>query len=334
MSNETPKLRQIKVALGYDCNRDCGFCLQLRKDKSPKLDFPLVEKVMSEEMVHADVQRIIITGGEPTYGEYRDTALKIVEAASWDSKETCVFTNGDFLHSDVIEEFKHAGLTRFRVSLYDPIDWGRMANLMENLEAHGFPRMAKYTVTKENYSDLEHVLNEVPKAGIKWFQIKPYNRVEVPEVDAKYELEPEQVLRVAKWSLLFRDSNPEIKVDLLPLCYEFLVDDSLGVEDLSHCNCGQGECGYLVICPNGDVKICGAYPKPLGNVKTDSLTELWKYHPLLRKVRNRTQPEECGKCGNWDKCSKTDCHSATFAKYGNFDHANPQCPLAKKEQTI
>ncbi len=324
-----PVLKQLKIALGYDCNRDCGFCLQLRKDKADTLDFSAVKKVMNEAMVMKDVERIVITGGEPTLDTYRDTALKIVEEADSAGKETCVFTNGDFLHSDVIEEFEYVGLTRFRVSLYDPIDWGKIYNLMANLAAHGFPKMAKYTVTKENLFSLINVLYHVPKAGIEWFQIKPYNRVEVPEVDGKYELTPSKVIDMSKMLIAFRENNPQMRIDLLPLCYEFLADDTIHVDKLSPCNCGQGENGYLVICPNGDIKICGAYPKPLGNIHKDSITEIWQFHPLLNKVRNRTKPEECGNCGHWEKCKKTDCHSATYAKYGNFDHANPQCPLAK-----
>ncbi len=329
-----PVLGSLKLALGYDCNRECGFCLQLRQDKCEKLDFSAVEKVMAEEMVLRDVKRLTLTGGEPLHVPYRETTLKIVKLAKSLGKETCIFTNGDYLHSDVIEEFADAGLTRFRISLYDPIDWGLMTNLMANLAAHDFPRMLKYTVTKENIGNLMNVLFHLPTSGVEWFQIKPYNRVEVPEVDEKYELSPQQVRCLSEIMLVFRKRNPEIKVDLLPLCYEFLFDETIKVDEISPCNCGQGKEGYLVIQPTGDVKICGAYPVALGNVETDTITDIWENHHLLKEVRTRTQPDECKDCEHWEKCSKNDCHSATYAKYGNFDHANPQCPKAKKKALI
>jgi radical SAM protein with 4Fe4S-binding SPASM domain len=328
---DKPILGSIKLALGYDCNRDCSFCLQQLSDKSPMLDEDLVDKIMQEDMVQRNVKRYTLTGGEPTYGKYRDLALYIVKQAHAHRKETCIFTNGDFLHSDVIEEFAEAGLTRFRVSLYDPIDWGLISNLMENLAAHGFTRMAKYTVTKETVDDIDNILVHVANnSGIEWFQVKPYNRVEVPEIDVKYELEPEQVYELSSKLLQFKLDNPQIKVDLLPLCYEFLVDDTIKAEDISPCNCGQGKDGYLVVTPTGDVKICGAYPVSLGNIRDTKITHIWEDHQLLKEVRNRKQPEECKDCEHWEKCSKNDCHSATYAKYGNFNHANPQCPKAKK----
>lgn len=331
-----PILGSLKLALGYDCNLDCGFCLQLRSDKTPKLDFSAVEKIMAEEMVRRDVKRLTLTGGEPTYEPYLETTLKIVKLAKELGKETCIFTNGTLLTEEMLKEFKEAGLTRFRVSLYDEIDWDSVKVLMKRFKHYGLPAMAKYTVTKENISRLMNVLFHIPTSGIEWFQIKPYNRVEVPEVDEKYELSPGQVRYLSEIMLVFRKKNTQIKIDLLPLCYEFLYDETIKEEELSPCNCGQGKEGYLVIQPTGDVKICGAYPVALGNVKTDNITDIWNNHPLLTEVRTKAdkpRPDDCKDCGHWKKCSKTDCHSATYAKHGNFDHGNPQCPLVRQKES-
>jgi len=336
---DAPILKQLKLAIGYDCNLKCGFCLQQLKDKSPMLDFDHVEKVMNEEMVRENVDRIIITGGEPLYLPYINTTLKIVELAHSQGKETCIFTNGTLIDYRTLADFKSAGLTRFRISIYDPVDWEEIKKLMEVLKLYGFPQMVKYTVTRESYLNkrLDMVLENVPKAGIEWFQIKPYNRVEVEEIDNEYEMEPHQVLMMAKTLIQFKKNNPEIRTDLLPLCYEFLVDDTISSEELSPCNCGKGPTGYLVVTPNGDVKICGAYPISLGNISLDKVTDIWYNHPLLKIVREKAEkpkPEECEGCGYWDKCSRTDCQSATFAKYGNFKHGNPQCPLVKSAVAV
>jgi radical SAM protein with 4Fe4S-binding SPASM domain len=221
--------------------------------------------------------------------------------------------------------------------LYDPIDWDKSKKLVEKLRYFGFPAMMKYTVTKENISHLEEVLDNLPKAGVDWFQTKPYNRIEALDIDKKYELDPGQIASMARTLLRFRKEYPGIKTDLLPLCYEFLVDDSLPVESLSPCNCGKGPSGYLVVSPAGDVRICGAYPEPIGNIKNDTITDLWKNHPLLKQVRNlanRPKPKECSDCSHWEKCARTDCHSATYAKYGNYNHGNPQCPLISMHDSM
>jgi radical SAM protein with 4Fe4S-binding SPASM domain len=326
-------LKQLKFALGYECNRTCGFCLQQLSDKAPKLNLDWVKRVFAEEMVANDVERIVLTGGEPTYAPYLDTTLEIVKLASWWKKETCIFTNGDMLNDAMLERFKKAGLTRFRVSLYDPVEWLETNLIMKRLREHGFPAFAKYTVTKESFPYLITFLYKIlPLCGVDRFQIKPYNRVEVPDIDSKYELEPEQVLELSKILLKYRKDFPEIQVDMLPLCYEFAIDETIPLEELSPCNCGQGPNGYLVVQPSGDIKICGAYPVALGNIEHDSLEDIWNNHPLLEEVRTKAdkpRPDDCKECGHWEKCAKTDCHSATYAKYKNFNHANPQCPMAK-----
>ncbi len=222
------------------------------------------------------------------------------------------------------------------VSIYDPINWEWVEGLMKMFGEHGFPKMLKYTVTRDNFDFLPVVLASLPLTGMEWFQIKPYNRVEDVLIDSQYELLPWQVLEMSNLVLNFRKANPGIKVDMLPLCYEFLLSD-LPIGSLSHCNCGKGERGYLVIGPTGDIRICGAYPKPIGNANKDSISELWETHPLLLEVRglaNREKPEECKGCKHWDKCAATDCHSATFAKFGDFTHGNPQCPYLSTKRLM
>lgn len=334
MKNQTaPFLKSLKFAVGFDCNLSCGFCLQRMSDRTPILDFSVVEKIFKEEMVLKDVELVTLTGGEPTYGPYLPLSLRIIRHVHMLGKQSCIFTNGLLLDEDMLESFQRAGLTRFRISLYDPIDWDKVAALMARLKAHGFPAMAKYTVTKESFPQLGTVLKKIPQSGIEWFQIKPYNRTEIAEVDKRYEMAAIQVLAMAKRLLDFRNLNPQIKSDFLPLCYEFLVDSDLQLENLSLCHCGKGTRGYLVIGPTGDVRICGAYPEPIGNAHRDTITALWLDHPLLRQVRNlafRPKPKECQGCEHWTKCAATDCHSATYAKFGDFNHGNPQCPLLAK----
>lgn len=327
---QIPTLHQLKFAVGYDCNRRCGFCLQQNSDHQPILDFAIVEKIFQEEMVARDVNLVTLTGGEPTFGRYLPLTLRIISHISQLGKQSCIFTNGDFLDENALSVFRQAGATRFRVSLYDPIDWDSTGRLIKTLKSFGYPAMFKYTVTKESYDNLLQILIRFGESEIEWFQIKPYNRTEIPAQDKLYEMSPYQVLSMARMLLDFRKQYPRIKVDLLPLCYEFLVDETLDIGDLSLCHCGKGSRGYLVIGPTGDIRICGAYPDPIGNAQTDSITELWQNHPLLQQVRglaSRPKPQECAGCAHWKKCAATDCHSATFARYGNFAHGNPQCPL-------
>lgn len=323
-----PSLYSIKFTVGNRCNLSCGFCLQQNESTEPTLDFGMVVKLLSQPFVHDSVKLITLTGGEPTFLPYNVLSLKIIKAASALGMESCIFTNGCFLNDQVLQDYKNVGLSRFRVSMYDPVEKTYWIQMCQRLKKYGFPLMMKYTVTRENFKQLDHVLNVVEEVGIELFQIKPFNRIEDEKVDLKYELLPEQVLAMAQKVLDFKKKAHHVKVDMLPLCYEFLVDDSLSSDQLSPCNCGKGPRGYFTVTPTGEIKICGAYPKPIGSI-TDDIEELWTNHPLLAKVRNlgnRPKPKECEDCPHWEKCSVTDCHSATYAQFGSLDHANPQCP--------
>lgn len=312
----------------------CSFCLVQGQDKINDLSLETVEKVLSDSVLRKQLERVVITGGEPTMSRYLPVTFEIIRQATAVGAESTIYSNGKLLDDDILSQLREVGLTEIRLSLYEPINWQEMRKTLNSIERHGFNRFLKVTVTRETFSNVPLLLERLPELQPDRFQIKPFNQTGIAEVDAVEEMTPDQVLELAKMMLDYR-RHASFRVDLLPLCYEFLVEE-VPEEQICRCNCGKGGEGYLVINPNGDVLPCGAYAQTVGNVNTSKITliEMWKNSAFLETIRGVEQnpPDECYACRYLKQCQINDCHSTTFNFYGSFSHGNPQCPILARKR--
>ncbi len=89
--------------------------------------------------------------------------------------------------------------------------------------------------------------------------------------------------------------------------------------DTAISGCAAGIAG-LTIQPNGNVTPCRRLPVSLGNVRNDSLRELWAASPVLDALRDRKKYRgKCGACGRWAHCRG--CRAVAYA-----------CSLARGEE--
>lgn len=109
--------------------------------------------------------------------------------------------------------------------------------------------------------------------------------------------------------------------------------DGIGIEDcgaIATGGCAAGISG-LTILPDGTVVPCRRLPLPLGNVRTDSLREIWANSDILGQLRDRGKyPGKCGKCPRWALCRgcRAIAYSGSLAR-GEADYLadDPQCFL-------
>jgi radical SAM protein with 4Fe4S-binding SPASM domain len=326
----------VKFQVGFECNRRCSFCLVQGQSRIKRLSLQTVERALSDPLLKHQLERIVVTGGEPTIPQYLPITLHIIQMAADIGAKTTIYSNGDFLDDQVLQQLKEFGLTEIRLSLYEPVDWEKTSTILDALENYGFERFLKVTVTRGTFPFLLTLLQRLPELRPDRFQIKPFNQTNIPEVDLVEEMTPDQVIEMARLMLEYRRMVP-FRIDLLPLCYEFLVAD-VPNENICRCNCGKGESGYLVINPNGDVLPCGAYGRSIGNINESdvSLMQMWNKSSFLEEIRaiKKYPPDECKGCPHLLKCQVNDCHSTTFNFYGDFVHGNPQCPILAKRRFL
>jgi radical SAM protein with 4Fe4S-binding SPASM domain len=75
--------------------------------------------------------------------------------------------------------------------------------------------------------------------------------------------------------------------------------------------CAAGISG-LTIMPDGTVVPCRRLPLPLGNIRTDSLREIWVESAILNQLRDRSRYKgKCGACRRWALCRG--CRAIAYA---------------------
>jgi radical SAM protein with 4Fe4S-binding SPASM domain len=98
--------------------------------------------------------------------------------------------------------------------------------------------------------------------------------------------------------------------------------------------CAAGVSG-LTILPDGTVTPCRRLPVPIGNVKKDSLREIWATSDVLQGLRDKSRYEgKCRECSKWSGCRG--CRAIAFAFSGANGNASylaedPQCFLPYDE---
>lgn len=101
------------LRLGFRCNQDCAFCWQGRSWPEPPPEF---YEIWLREMVDAGIERIVITGGEPTLN--RDL-VRLVGIASSRGALVSLQTNAIMLgRRDLAAQLHAAGLVEASVSLH------------------------------------------------------------------------------------------------------------------------------------------------------------------------------------------------------------------------
>ena len=95
--------------------------------------------------------------------------------------------------------------------------------------------------------------------------------------------------------------------------------------------CSAGVSG-LTIHPNGEVTPCRRMPIPLGNVRSDSLREIWATSPVLEALRDRGKYKgKCGACSQWANCRGCRAIAYAYARSKGEDDflaEDPQCFIA------
>jgi AdoMet-dependent heme synthase len=93
--------------------------------------------------------------------------------------------------------------------------------------------------------------------------------------------------------------------------------------------------GILFVAHDGEINPAGFLPLPLGNVRQQSIADIYRDDPLLRKIRAAEFTGRCGRCEYADLCGGS--RARAFAASGDPLGEDPACsyqPVGQPSDTI
>jgi radical SAM protein with 4Fe4S-binding SPASM domain len=277
-----------------------------------------------------------ITGGEPFL---RHDLFDILQAVKEAGFEVSLLTNGTLVNGLRARKLAGIGVDGVQVSMEGPEDihdairgTGSFAATtagVRHLVDCGLDVTLNVTISSLNAQHVRKVIDFGSRAGVKrvgFSRLVPSGKgsAMISQMLSKRELRDLYAALLAPGS-----KSPGIVTgDPIASRMKRPADGDAGAIPVSGCAAGISG---LTIQSNGDIVPCRRLPLCLGNVRKDSLREVWATSPVLEALRDRSRYEgKCGACARWAVCRG--CRAIAYAwslarGEGDFLADDPQCFL-------
>ncbi|KXA99665.1 hypothetical protein AKJ40_02640 [candidate division MSBL1 archaeon SCGC-AAA259M10] len=333
------------------CNLNCKHCYQ-SADKPTPDELSTKETLDAvDEMADAGLAYVAMSGGEPLM---RDDFFEVAERISERDMGFSLATNGTLLTEERVKKLEELNCLYIQVS----ID-GRPETHNDFRGTSAFERTMEgvrnavdsdvtvglaMTATKDNLEDVDWVIEKTEETGADIFM--HYNFIptgrgkDIAELDISPKEREELLKKLAKNSQK-RDIN---LLSTAPQYGRVCAEGGLETTSLTHFDTvgqegGMGErikflaefvggCGtgrlYWALQPNGDLTPCVFLPEKLGNIREDDFLEVWKTHPFLEKIRERSGFKgNCGTCEHRNICGG--CRARAYGYFDDVQGPDPGC---------
>jgi len=350
----------IQWHLTERCNLSCRHCYQPGGQGAPAISghgpHDRLDEMSLEEIsgVAEEVARMLeswaetyairfspsfnITGGEPLLRRDLFDVLGLLGKTGF---EIYLLTNGTLIDRAAARAISSSGVGGVQVSIEGPKDvhdavrgkgsFQKAVNGVRNLMDFGCDVTLNLTLSRLNSACLDETLGLAEALGVKF----GFSRL-VPSGRGKAllgeMLGPDEVKGIYEY-IVSKQSEGMSIVSGDPLTGQGAPAISghgprQGAGSPHDCGVAFGGCAAgvsgLTIMPDGTVTPCRRLPLPLGNVRKDSLRELWAASPVLAALRDAKRYKgKCGQCPRWSVCRG--CRAIAYARTGDFLAEDPQC---------
>ena len=337
----------VSFAVTKACNLRCLHChVSAKEAMTNELN---VKEAMHaiDEMASLGTEALIFSGGEPLLR--KDFVLTLAQYCEDNGIIPAMLSNGLLITPEVALQLKDAGIKAIGI----PIDSVVPENHDKLRNLPGTFKKAVSAIKTCLDIDLEVIVttmalkdtfNEMPK------RIEFLSNLGVDEV-AVYDLVPvgrghdvmdqamsqEQRVSLIRYlqgmqedtEMVFTMSGgiplyPEIAMEMHHahgtkpkdlLVKEFWIHNSVG------CHAGIL---YFSLRPNGDIYPCTFLPIKVGNIREQSLTDIWRNSQVLNTLRQRQALKgKCGGCDFRESCGG--CRGRAYACTGDYLETDPVC---------
>lgn len=336
----------------WEVTRACALkCLHCRAEAQYKADPRQLSfeegKRLIDDIAHMDNPLFVFTGGDPLMRrDLFDLARYAIEEKQLPVSMTPSATPK--VTRDAIMKAKEVGLSRWAFSLD-----GSCADIhdhfrgtkgsyeltmrgIEYLKEFQIPIQVNTTVSNYNLHDLEAIAEKVKEMGaVLWslFFLVPTGRGMEKDM-----ITPEQHEEVMKWLCQIQQQMPYgVKATEAPHYRRVFLQeksrlgatqDNSGMKraDLlgrAHKGVNDGD-GFIFISHTGDVYPSGFLPVACGNVREQSLVDIYRNSPILKQLRDKSLLKgKCGVCEFKEICGGS--RARAYAITGDYLESDPYC---------
>lgn len=320
--------------LSENCNLKCLHCYQANHDPI-QLEYVQLVKIYNQ---YKDFLKEIkmkghinITGGEPLCNPHLFKILDLIKKDG-DLITFSILTNGTLITKEVAQKIKRYNPYYVQVSLEggkktnDYIrgkgTYKKIANGIINLRNESIFTSISFTATKLNYKEFPKVVKYARKYDVNnvWSdRYIPLGNSSDKNLTLNYNETREylEIMNKERNKLLKKKNNHTTISMCRALQFQMTNDFAYG--------CTAGDT-LLTVMENGDLVPCRRMPIVIGNLLETNMINLYYNSELLKDLRKKQIPDECGECEYSEMCHGG-LKCLTYAMYKGLNYKDYGCNL-------
>jgi radical SAM protein with 4Fe4S-binding SPASM domain len=287
--------------IGWEVTRKCQLRCKMCYSDS---DFPQKNELTKEEVLGCFDQArdlganlISLTGGEPFLR--KDLAEILIKTINMGYDGVFIPSNG-IITSESLHKFEEirdsitlgisldGSSAKLNNSIRIPGSYKEAIQSIKTAKRLGIPTIILMTITKTNFHDVPNMLNLAAELDVDQLAL----RRAIPSGRGlkNYTMicpTPEQSYEAWRSTL---DAQVDIKF------YDPIANVCNRVENIQFGGCTAGTSGFVIL-SDGDVVPCPELRIIIGNIRNESIADIWYNSDILKKLRNRDNlVGQCGEC--------------------------------------
>jgi len=330
------------------CNLRCSHCYQEDYSGSNELGLDGLKQI-ADEIIRTLTKwdkkgDIAITGGEPLLKKEVFPLINYLESSN-EIATVDLLSNGTLINESIVEQIRELKKIRcVQISLdgafaksNDAIrgegTFEKAVEGIRSLRKSGISVNIMFTLQRRNVEDIPSIIDLAVAEGISFLTIERFVPTGSGARINDELLSPEKIKKT--FGYISERAEQEINRGGLtsisrsrPLWVMCNSNTGFRSGDMSIKDTVGGICSIgldgLCILPDATVLACRRLPIPIGNLKEDSIENIWFTSDLLWQIREKRNIK--GKCNSCDlvfQCSG--CRAMAYAVTGDFLESDPQC---------
>jgi len=337
----------VSYAVTKACNLRCLHChVDARNGMANELNLKEAMRVITE-MRNLGTEALILSGGEPLLR--KEFILTLAEYCVDVGIIPAMLSNGALINHEVAMELKDAGIMAVGIPIDSsiPESHDKLRNVPGTFEKGvkaveacldvDLEVVVTTMALKDTFDDIPERMDFIARLGVE--QVAVYDLVPVGRGKDVMDQAMSQTQRLSliKYLQHLQESDEMVftmsgGIPLYPeivskmhqmngtkprdlLLKQFWIHAPIG------CHAGIL---YLSLRPNGDVYPCTFLPVKAGNIREQSLANIWRNSKVLTELRDRNMLKgKCGECEYRETCGG--CRGRAYACAGDYLETDPVC---------